>query len=148
MPQVHFQPRAAYRRAPFPDHRKQHRSGEEGKHQDAGPHINIMTHDATIWQTLDSSSRLGPSNRIMTPRTGATVSKATKPDLEVGLICADRDGNRIRIDRIDKNADRGAGTLSYHFLNDELRVQEGIQERSIDQFLAEGWYIAASGTSL
>ena len=80
----------------------------------------------------------------MTPRTEATVSKATKPDLEVGLICADRDGNRIRIDRVN----RAAGTLSYHFLNDELRVQEGIQERSIEQFLAEGWYIAAPGQSL
>ncbi|HEX7423516.1 MAG TPA: hypothetical protein VF311_06480 [Terriglobales bacterium] len=52
----------------------------------------------------------------------------------MGLICADRDGNRIRIDRVD----RGAGTLSHHFLNDELRVQEGIQERSIERFLAEG----------
>jgi hypothetical protein len=41
-----------------------------------------------------------------------------------------------------------AGTLSYHFLNDELRVQEGVQERSIEQFLAEGWYMAASGRSL
>ncbi len=80
----------------------------------------------------------------MPPKTEATVRKATGPDLEVGLICADRDGNRIRIDR----ADRSAGALSYHFLNDELRVQEGIQERSIEQFLAEGWYIAASGTSL
>ncbi len=84
----------------------------------------------------------------MPPRTEATVRKATGPDLEVGLICADRDGNRIRIDRIDNNAHRGAGTVSYHFLNDELRVQEGIQDRSIEQFLAEGWYIAAPGTSL
>jgi hypothetical protein len=33
-------------------------------------------------------------------------------------------------------------------LNDELRVQEGIQELSIEQFLAEGWYIAAAGMSL
>jgi hypothetical protein len=81
---------------------------------------------------------------MMPPRTEATVRKAAEPDLEVGLICADRDGNRIRIDRVDQ----AAGTLSYHFLNDELRVQEGIQERSIEQFLAEGWYIAARGTSL
>jgi hypothetical protein len=66
--------------------------------------------------------------------------------LDVGLICADRDGNRIRIDRID--GVRGARTVSYHFLNDELRVQEGIQERSIEQFLAEGWYMAAPGKSL
>ena len=83
----------------------------------------------------------------MTPRTEATVRKAAEPDLEVGLICADRDGNRIRIDRID-SGDHGPRTLSYHFLNDELRVQEGIQERSIEQFLAEGWYIAAPGKSL
>ncbi|HKM86074.1 MAG TPA: hypothetical protein VJW96_07675 [Terriglobales bacterium] len=84
----------------------------------------------------------------MPPRTEATVRKTTAPDLEVGLICADRDGNRIRIDRIDNNVGRGTGTVSYHFLNDELRVQEGIQDRSIEQFLAEGWYIAAPGTSL
>lgn len=73
-----------------------------------------------------------------------TVRKATEPSLEVGLICADRDGNRIRIDRVDHRA----GTLSFHFLNDELRVQGGIQERSIKQFLAEGWYIASPGRSL
>ncbi len=66
----------------------------------------------------------------------------------MGLICADREGTRIRIDRIDNNADRSAGTIAYHFLNDELRVQEGIQERSIEQFLAQGWYVAALGKSL
>jgi len=27
-------------------------------------------------------------------------------------------------------------------------VQEGVQERSIEQFLAEGWYMATSGKSL
>lgn len=59
-------------------------------------------------------------------------------------LCADRDGNRIRIDRVNLSN----GTISYHFLNDELRVQEGIQERSIEQILAEGWYMAAPGTSL
>ncbi|MBZ5665852.1 MAG: hypothetical protein LAO30_14715 [Acidobacteriia bacterium] len=80
----------------------------------------------------------------MPEKTESTVRKAADPDLEVGLICADRDGNRIRIDRID----RGAKTLSYHFLNDELRVQEGSQERSIEQFLAEGWYMAVPGKSL
>jgi hypothetical protein len=80
----------------------------------------------------------------MTLRPEATIRKASEPDLEVGLICADRDGNRIRIDRIDHDA----GTLSYHFLNDELRVQEGIQERSIGQFLGEGWYKASPGRSL
>ncbi|MGB6383601.1 MAG: hypothetical protein WBE45_04570 [Terriglobales bacterium] len=92
----------------------------------------------------------------MAQKTEATVRKATETDLEVGLICADRDGNRIRIDRVNTdrvntvrvNTDRGAGTISYHFLNDELRVQEGVQERSIEQFLAEGWYMAAPGKSL
>jgi hypothetical protein len=93
---------------------------------------------------LGSLSRLSTSNEMMPPRTEATITNATEPHLEVGLICADRDGNRIRIDRVD----RDAGTLSYHFLNDELRVQEGVQERSIEQFLAEGWYMAASGRSL
>jgi hypothetical protein len=72
------------------------------------------------------------------------VRKATEPDLEVGSILADRDGNRIRIDHID----RAASTLSYHFLNDELRVQEGVQERSVAKFLAEGWYMAGKGTKL
>jgi hypothetical protein len=76
------------------------------------------------------------------PTRTETVSKTTVADLKVGLICADRDGNRIRIDHLD------ARTLSYHFLNDELRVQEGIQERSIDAFLKEGWYMAAPGKSL
>ncbi len=80
----------------------------------------------------------------MTPRTEATVRKATESDLEVGLICADRDGNRVRIDHVN----RQAATLTYHFLNDELRVQEGIQQCAIAQFLAEGWYVAGSGKSL
>jgi hypothetical protein len=84
----------------------------------------------------------------MPPRTEATVRKAAEPDLEVGLICADRDGNRIRIDRVDTKSGPAAGTVSYHFLNDELRVQEGVQERPIQQFLAEGWYIASPGKSL
>ncbi|MGA3088748.1 MAG: hypothetical protein ABSD75_09060 [Terriglobales bacterium] len=78
------------------------------------------------------------------PPKSATVRKATESDLEVGLICADRDGNRIRIDRLDS----GAGTLSYHFLNDELRVQEGVKEHSIERFVGEGWYVAAAGRSL
>lgn len=81
---------------------------------------------------------------MMIARVEGTIRKAEGPDLSVGLICADRDGNRIRIDRVD----RDAGTLSYHFLNDELRVQEGIQELSIDQFLKEGFSIAAQGKSL
>jgi hypothetical protein len=74
----------------------------------------------------------------------ATVRKAAAADLKVGLICADRDGNRIRIDHMDD----GSAKLSYHFLNDELRVQEGIQETSIEQFLSEGWYVAAPGAPL
>ncbi len=69
------------------------------------------------------------------------IRKVTADDLAVGLHCADRDGNRIRIDRLD----RDAGTLVYHFLNDELRVQEGTQETSMESFLSEGWSLAASG---
>jgi hypothetical protein len=80
----------------------------------------------------------------MTTRTSGTIRKVGQPDLEVGLVCADRDGNRIRIDRVDRNV----GILSYHFLNDELRVQEGVQESSIEQFLSKGWYMAPSGESL
>ena len=80
----------------------------------------------------------------MAVRTETNVTKAIESDLQVGLICADRDGNRIRLDHLDRDSQ----TLSYHFLNDELRVQEGIQDRSIAQFLAEGWYIAAPGKSL
>jgi len=83
----------------------------------------------------------------MPARTDATVRKASEPDLAVGLICADRDGNRIRIDRI-ASGDGGGRTISYHFLNDELRVQEGIQERSAEQFLADVWYVAAPGKPL
>lgn len=79
-------------------------------------------------------------------KTDGSVRKISSDDLEVGLICADRDGNRIRIDSIDLECD--GEKLTYHFLNDELRVQEGIQERSIDQFLAEGWYMASPGKSL
>ncbi len=74
----------------------------------------------------------------MTSSSQGTIGKVTSEDLEVGLICADRDGNRVRIDRVD----RESGTAAYHFLNDELRVQEGIQERWIEEFLAEGWYLA------
>jgi hypothetical protein len=69
----------------------------------------------------------------------STVRKAVAADLKVGLICADRDGNRVRIDRINLHA----ATLSYHFLNDELRVQEGIQESSIPEFISQGWYLGS-----
>ena len=65
------------------------------------------------------------------------VRKATAADLAVGVIAADRDGNRVRIDRVDQSS----GMLAYHFLNDELRVQEGIQEVSVEKFVAEGWYL-------
>jgi hypothetical protein len=71
-----------------------------------------------------------------------TVRKATAADLHVGLICADRDGNRIRIDHV------ATAKLSYHFLNDELRVQEGVLEASIEAFLAECWYVAAGAANL
>jgi hypothetical protein len=77
-------------------------------------------------------------------KTDAAIRRVAEPDLRVGLICADRDGNRIRVDHVD----RAAGTLSYHFMNDELRVQEGIQQPTIDQFLAEGWRVAGAGGSL
>jgi hypothetical protein len=72
------------------------------------------------------------------------IRKAATADLDVGLICADRDGNRIRIDHVN----RDTGSISYHFLNDELRVQEGVQALSIEKFLAQGWYITGSGKSL
>jgi hypothetical protein len=68
----------------------------------------------------------------------AALRKVVAEDLKVGLICADRDGNRVRIDYVDQAANK----LSYHFLNDELRVQEGIQQRSITDFLMECWYLA------
>jgi hypothetical protein len=67
-----------------------------------------------------------------------TIRKVTSDDLEVGLICADRDGNRVRIDRVERENTK----MAYHFLNDELRVQEGVREIPIDEFLAEGWYLA------
>jgi hypothetical protein len=75
---------------------------------------------------------------MMTQVDRGTIRKVTSGDLEVGLICADRDGNRVRIDRVD----RESGTVAYHFLNDELRVQEGVRELPVEEFLAEGWYLA------
>jgi hypothetical protein len=76
----------------------------------------------------------------MTRLDHGTIRRVTSDDLEVGLICADRDGNRVRIDRVDRET--GKGTIAYHFLNDELRVQEGVREVPIDEFIAEGWYLA------
>ena len=73
----------------------------------------------------------------MSSNIEARIRKLTAADLVVGLICADRDGNRIRIDSVDRASDR----LSYHFLNDELRVQEGIQNPSIEEFISQGWYL-------
>jgi len=67
----------------------------------------------------------------------ARIKKVTDADLVVGLVCADRDGNRIRIDSVD----REGGRLFYHFLNDELRVQEGIQNPAIEEFVCQGWYV-------
>jgi len=83
---------------------------------------------------------------MTTQKPPGSIRKATESDLRVGLICADRDGNRIRIDSVHRNG--GNGSISYHFLNDELRVQEGVQERTIRQFLAEGWVTAPPGASL
>ena len=74
----------------------------------------------------------------MTQMEQGTIRKVTSDDLAVGLICADRDGNRVRVDRVD----RQSGMVAYHFLNDELRVQEGVRELPIDKFLSEGWYLA------
>lgn len=78
------------------------------------------------------------------PPSKGTVRKATAADLEVGLVCADRDGNRVRIDHLDRDGDK----LSFHFLNDELRVQEGVLESSIQDFLSEGWYVASGSANL
>jgi hypothetical protein len=83
----------------------------------------------------------------MAQKTDRSIRKASAEDLKVGLICADRDGNRIRIDRVESD-DPGSGLVLYHYLNDELRVQEGVQERTVEQFVAEGWRIAAPGMSL
>jgi len=78
------------------------------------------------------------SNGIMTRVDQGTIRTVTSDDLEVGLICADRDGNRVRIDQVE----RESRLIAYHFLNDELRVQEGVRELPIEDFLAEGWYLA------
>ena len=75
---------------------------------------------------------------MMTQVDPHAIRKVTSNDLNVGLICADRDGNRVRIDRVDHDS----GTVAYHFLNDELRVQEGVRELAIKEFVAERWYLA------
>src|ERR1700752_797166 len=71
-------------------------------------------------------------SKMTTQKTPGSIRKATESDLQVGMICADRDGNRIRIYSV--HYDGGSGSVSYHFLNDELRVQEGVQDRPIHQF--------------
>ena len=78
------------------------------------------------------------SNETMTKTEEGTIRKVNSGDLKVGRICADRDGNRVRIDRVDPQT----GTMAYHFLNDELRVQEGVREVAMAEFIAEGWYLA------
>lgn len=74
----------------------------------------------------------------MQSQYSGSLRKVAAQDLKVGLICADRDGNRARIDRLNPSE----ASLAYHFLNDELRVQEGIRETAIAAFLAEGWYLS------
>ena len=74
----------------------------------------------------------------MTQLEPGTIRKVSRDDLNVGMICADRDGNRVRIDRVNTET----GTIAYHYLNDELRVQEGVREQAIADFLDEGWYLA------
>ena len=56
------------------------------------------------------------------------------------FIVTEIDGEHVLIVRIDR-VDQTSGMLAYHFLNDELRVQEGIQEVPIEKFIAEGWYL-------
>src|ERR1700690_4281055 len=132
---MNLQPRATNRRAPFPRNREQYRRREEGENNPI-PH-NVMMRRGS--EPVNSASNKPMPNQTQTPSKG-TVRKAAAADLKVGQICADRDGNRIRIDHID------SVQLSFHFLNDELRVQEGIQERSIENFLSEGWYISTSNS--
>jgi hypothetical protein len=95
-------------------------------------------------QSVCTESTRALPHPISMPQGSSLIRKAVAEDLKVGLICADRDGNRIRIDRVDHET----GMLACHFLNDELRVQEGVRETSIDAFLAEVWYAAAPGTKL
>jgi hypothetical protein len=97
--------------------------------------------------SFDPQSKISHLSRVVMQKTERSIMKASAEDLKVGLICADRDGNRIRIDRVEREGPN-SGQVSYHYLNDELRVQEGVQERTIEQFLAEGWMIAAPGKSL
>jgi hypothetical protein len=74
----------------------------------------------------------------MTQLEPGTIRKVSRNDLKVGMICTDRDGNRVRLDRVNAESN----TVAYHFLNDELRVQEGVREVAVADFLDEGWYLA------
>jgi hypothetical protein len=139
------QPWARRRGTPLTDCREQHRGGKDGKDDNAVRHASYD--DLKRGARQGRTGRLArkafllssrASNGIMTRADQGTIQKVTSDDLQVGLICADRDGNRVRIDRLD----RSAGMISYHFLNDELRVQEGVRELLIEEFLAEGWYLA------
>jgi len=157
------QPGAAQRRAPFPIDREENRGGKESENESAISHALYDALPALVVQRVGQIA-MGFVAKLLVPQPGiphlmwvmplnteiraakATVRKASAADLKVGLICADRDGNRVRIDHLD--IDAGAAKLSFHFLNDELRVQEGIQETSIGQFLSEGWYVATPGAPL
>ena len=100
-----------------------------------------------IWQILSkertrvSEGPISSGHLTDMPSMDPEIVRVSADSLEVGLICADRDGNRIRIDSVD----RAGGRVTFHYLNDELRVQEGVQQRSVADFLAQGWRMAASG---
>ena len=97
-----------------------------------------------MFRHFSQSNRIFSSKPYDANEYGFNDTRSCLFRFRAGLICADRDGNRIRIDRVDPAGD----TLSYHFLNDELRVQEGIQESSIGNFLSEGWYMATGLATL
>jgi hypothetical protein len=132
---MHRQSRTTCRCTPFPTNREQYRRREADK-DNTIPHDRMMRADSKRINSASNKLTNQPMPQTNAPTSNATVRKATAADLAVGQICADRDGNRIRIDHFE------AGKLSYHFLNDELRVQEGIRETSIEKFLSEGWYIS------
>lgn len=84
----------------------------------------------------DRSILLSHQTVRMQTQSAGGLRKVTDEDLVVGLVCADRDGNRVRIDRLNET-----GTLAFHYVNDELRVQEGVQELPRELFLAKGWHL-------
>ncbi len=99
-------------------------------------HLHSMPEDGSRSNICRQSAALLKHPRRM-PQPGGTIRRITEADLSVGVICADRDGNRVRIDAVD----RTAGRLAYHYLNDELRVQEGVQEIPIEEFVKDVWYV-------